>query len=119
MFTRKDTRTYEDRKEYLKQAVTKRRRVLKLKAIETMGSMCMICGYDKHPGVLEFHHVDAATKSFGISSGGFSRSWASIHAELQKCILVCANCHREVELGLHKKETVVTLHSKTARLLRT
>lgn len=116
MSTRKDTRTYEDRKEYLKLAVTKRRRVLKLKAIELMGSKCMVCGYDKHQGVLEFHHVNAATKSFGISTGGFSRSWTSIYAELQKCILVCANCHREIELGLHQKEAVIALHTQTAKL---
>jgi predicted HNH restriction endonuclease len=38
---------------------------------------------------------------FGISSGGFSRSWASIEQEIKKCILVCANCHREIGIGLH------------------
>lgn len=114
--TRKETRTYKDRKEYLKLAVAKRRRVLKLRAIQLMGGRCMICQYDRHQGVLEFHHVDASTKSFGISAGGFSRSWASIREELKKCILVCANCHREVELGLHRKEAVIALHTKTAKL---
>lgn len=117
MTTRKDKRTYADRKDYLKVAVSNRRRALKLKAIEVMGGRCMICGYDKHQGVLEFHHVDAATKSFGISGGGFSRSWISMYEELKKCILVCANCRREVELGLHKKEAVIALHTKTAELL--
>jgi len=67
------------------------------------GGKCMICGYDKNPGVLDFHHVDPSTKSFGISSGGFSRSWKSIEDEIRKCILVCANCHREIELGLHHR----------------
>jgi formate-dependent nitrite reductase cytochrome c552 subunit len=99
---RKDTRKYADRREYLIQAVAKRRRDLKLKAIGYMGGSCMLCGYDKHPAVLDFHHVDPLTKSFGISSGGFSRSWASIKSEIAKCVLVCANCHREIEIGLVK-----------------
>ena len=60
-----------------------------------------MCGYDKHPGVLDFHHIDPSTKSFGVSSGGFSRSWTSIETEIKKCILVCANCHREIELGIY------------------
>ena len=77
-----------------------RRQVLKLRAVNLLGGKCVVCDYSKHPGVLDFHHLDPHTKSFGISSGGFSRSWATIEAELQKCILVCANCHREVELGL-------------------
>lgn len=97
---RKETRKYADRREYLKQAVAKRRRVLKLKAIECCGGQCQICGYNKHPAVLDFHHVDPASKSFGISSGGYSRSWNSIEEEIKKCVLVCANCHREIELGL-------------------
>lgn len=98
--TRKDNRTYADRKEYIKKAVSKRRRVLKLRAIECCGGKCQLCGYSKHPGVLDFHHVDPTTKSFGISSGGFSRSWANIEQEVKKCVLVCANCHREIELGI-------------------
>lgn len=98
--TKNDTRKYADRREYLKAAVTKRRRVLKQRAVTLMGGECMICGYKKHQGVLEFHHIDASTKSFGVSGGGFSRSWESILLELQKCVLLCANCHREVEIGI-------------------
>lgn len=96
----KDKRVYADRAEYIKQAVTKRRRTLKLRAVALLGGKCIGCGYDEYPGVLDFHHLDPLTKSFGISAGGFSRSWASIEAELQKCVLVCANCHREIELGV-------------------
>jgi 5-methylcytosine-specific restriction endonuclease McrA len=96
----RDKRVYKDRSTYLKLAVTRRRRALKLKAVEVLGGQCSICGYDKHPGVLDFHHINPATKSFGISSGGFSRSWTTIENELKKCILVCANCHREIELGI-------------------
>lgn len=96
----KDTRTYADRREYLKAAATKRRRTIKARAVALMGGACAICGYNKHQGVLEFHHVDARTKSFAVSGGGFSRSWALILVELEKCVLLCANCHREVEVGV-------------------
>ncbi len=106
----KENRKYADRAEYLKQAVSARRRAIKERAVLLMGARCMICFYAKHPGVLEFHHVEAATKSFGISSGGLSRSWAKIYEELQKCVLVCANCHREIEMGLIQKEAVKRLH---------
>lgn len=99
---RQEKRTYADRREYLIQAVTKRRRVLKKRAVDLMGGKCVVCSYDKHPGVLDFHHVDPTTKLFAISGGGFSRSWVRIEAELAKCVLVCANCHREIELGLIK-----------------
>lgn len=111
MQKRIDTRVYTDRAEYLKRAVTERRRVLKIRAVELMGGACMLCAYDKHVGILEFHHVHAETKSFGVSSGDFSRSWQNIYDELQKCVLVCANCHREIEMGLIQKEAVVQLHT--------
>jgi hypothetical protein len=75
---RKEMRRYEDRREYLKVAVARRRRILKLKAVARLGSKCAVCGYDKHPGVLDFHHQDPSTKNFGVSSGGLSRSWKSV-----------------------------------------
>lgn len=109
---RKETRTYADRAEYMKQAVNKRRRKVKRLAIETMGNACMICGYNKHQGVLEFHHVDSATKAFGISEDGSSRSWARVFEEMRKCVLVCANCHREIGLGLHDPDTIMHMHEQ-------
>ena len=112
MSTRKDSRKYADRREYLIKAVSERRRKLKEKAVMVRGGHCQICGYNKHQGVLEFHHVDAASKSFGISGGGYSRSWASIQAEMKKCVLVCANCHREIELGLIPYEMVCEIFDK-------
>ena len=109
---RSEQRTYADRREYLIAAVAKRRRILKLRAIRSMGGHCMLCGYSKHPGVLDFHHVDPATKSFAISGGGFSRSWSAIEQEIKKCILVCANCHREIEYGLHEHNLIIALHQQ-------
>ena len=98
--TRIERRTYADRREYLIKAVAKRRRALKQKAIDYKGGKCVCCGYDKHAGVLDFHHVNPAEKEFSIGARGYTRSWEKIKQELHKCILVCANCHREIELGV-------------------
>ena len=105
---KKETRTYADRREYFIQAVNKRRRKIKMMAIEHKGGKCQLCGYNKHQGALEFHHVEPALKSFGISTEGHSRSWERVKAELAKCILVCANCHREVSAGLVTVEHLLT-----------
>ncbi|MDP4000229.1 MAG: hypothetical protein Q8Q11_02240 [bacterium] len=100
--TRKETRTYADRREYLLEAVAKRRRRLREMVVQYKGGKCQLCGYDKCRGALEFHHLDPATKSFGLSARGMTRSWERMRQEADKCILVCANCHREVEAGLVK-----------------
>jgi len=95
----KDKRKYADRAEYLIAAVTKRRKVLRQKAIEYKAGKCKICGYNKCQGALEFHHFKNH-KNFGISQKGYTRSWEKVKKELNLCILLCANCHREVELGV-------------------
>ncbi|MCW1887974.1 MAG: HNH endonuclease [Candidatus Moranbacteria bacterium] len=89
-----DKRTYADRAEYLKKAVAKRRKAMRQKAIEYKGGKCTRCGYKRCFDALEFHHIDGR-KDFGISQDGLTRSWARIEKELEKCILICANCHRE------------------------
>ncbi len=78
-------------------AVSRRRRLLKLKAIEYKGGACERCSYNKFPGALDLHHIDPTNKSFALGKSGYSQSWEKIKAELDKCILVCANCHREIE----------------------
>ena len=80
-------------------AVNRRRRKLKRMAVESKGGRCTICGYDRCIAALEFHHVDSKQKSFALSVDGLTRSWARVQAELKKCVLLCANCHREVEHG--------------------
>src|SRR6266404_5211874 len=99
---RKETRTYADRREYVIQAVSKRRRAVKTLAIEYKGGKCQLCGYDKYQGALELHHLNPQQKEFGIGQRGHSRSWDRVKAELDKCVLMCANCHREVSAGLHR-----------------
>lgn len=75
--------------------VQRRREKLKTLSIEYLGGCCQHCGYNKFAGALEFHHKDPTQKDFGISSSGHTRSWEKIKVELDKCLLLCANCHRE------------------------
>lgn len=95
-----DTRKYSDRAEYLKKAVANRRRRLRDMAKKYKGGKCYICKYDKCPSALEFHHKDPKIKDFGVSEKGFTRSWDKIKKEVDKCILICANCHREIHAGI-------------------
>ena len=93
-------RTYSDRAAYIIKAVAKRRLKLRTMAKEYKGGKCTLCGYNKYLGALDFHHLDPSKKDFGISVDGFTRSWEKIKRELDKCILICANCHREVHAGI-------------------
>lgn len=77
------------------------RRRRKLNLLKICGNKCSICGYDKCVGALEFHHLNSQEKLYGISSGGVCRDLETDIAEVQKCILVCANCHREIHNDLY------------------
>jgi 5-methylcytosine-specific restriction endonuclease McrA len=81
-------------------AVSKRRRRIKAILIEEAGGRCGLCGYDRCVRALAFHHLDPDTKAFGLAEGGLARSLAQARAEAAKCILLCANCHAEVEAGV-------------------
>ena len=87
------------------EAVQKRREKLKLMAIEYKGGKCEICGYNKCPDAMEFHHINSNEKDFGISQNGCTRSFDNMKKELDKCILVCSNCHREIHYNLRDKKT--------------
>jgi 5-methylcytosine-specific restriction endonuclease McrA len=91
-----ETRRYADRREYMIEAVKKRRRKLRVMAMEYKGGKCIRCGYCKEIAALEFHHIDPKGKDFGLSQRGLTRSWEKIKDELDKCVLLCANCHREI-----------------------
>src|SRR5512134_2078793 len=103
-----ERRTYADRRSYLIEAVSKRREVVRSRALQYKGERCQRCGYDRCMDALEFHHLTSSKKDFGISSKGYTRSWDRIRAELDKCMLLCANCHREIHASLQPpRETVV------------
>lgn len=75
------------------------RQKLKEKSINYKGGCCEKCGYDRCNSALEFHHLDPNEKDFGIGSYSIL-SWEKIKLELDKCIMVCANCHREIHHNL-------------------
>lgn len=64
-----------------------------------------MCGYNSCPDALEFHHMNPNEKEFGIAKNGSTRSFEGIKKELDKCILVCSNCHREIHYSLRNKQT--------------
>jgi len=68
---------------------------LKIKAVEYKGGKCECCGYNKCISALEFHHKEPNEKDFAISHKGYTRSWEVVRLELDKCLMLCANCHRE------------------------
>ena len=81
---------------------TLRDRRWKAKAVAYKGGKCCICGYSKCAGALDFHHVDPKTKNSKLGAGyqlhklRAAEKWA----ELDKCILVCSNCHAEIHAGM-------------------
>ncbi len=76
------------------------RRRAKQRLVEEAGGKCKACGYDRYLGALQFHHLDPSTKSFSLSRRGCTRAFAELKAEAAKCVLLCANCHAEVESGV-------------------
>ena len=67
--------------------------------VEEQGGKCSICGYNKYIGALEFHHLDPSKKDPLYSS---SKCWGidRIRKEVENCVLLCSNCHREIEAGV-------------------
>jgi len=84
-----------------KAGVRKFRRNLKRRAVVYKGGKCLRCGYNRYVEALEFHHRDPDEKDFTISkymrSCGKSTSWDTIALELDKCDMLCSNCHK----GMH------------------
>ena len=87
-------------KECTSNQTLKRQRELKEQAIQYKGGKCSVCDYNKYQGALEFHHLDPSKKDFSISQVRNTSFNDKIKAELDKCVLLCANCHREVHAGL-------------------
>jgi len=81
-------------------AVSKRRRKVKQILVEEAGGRCSVCGYSRCQEALHFHHLDPKSKAFHLGHQGQSRSLARSRTEAAKCLLLCGNCHAEVEAGI-------------------
>ena len=79
-----------------------------------VGDACWLCGYTRGPAgrrVLDFHHVRPAEKLFSLDRRHLiNLAWRRVVAELRKCVLLCANCHREVEAKLVETDAVLAIH---------
>jgi excisionase family DNA binding protein len=84
------------------EAVSRRRRRLKEVLVREAVGCCELCGYDRWIGALQFHHRDGEEKEFGLAERGLTRSLEVVRREATKCVLLCANCHSEVEAGIVK-----------------
>jgi len=82
-----------------------RRRLVKQKAVDYLGGCCSKCGYNKCIGALDFHHVNPSEKNpfYSLFKTIFNER---LKKELDKCILLCSNCHRE----LHYEEETLGKH---------
>lgn len=75
--------------------ITQRQRVFKKLCVEYKGGKCESCGYSKYDGALEFHHKDPSEKDFSISKARHTNFNERVKDELDKCALLCSNCHKE------------------------
>lgn len=74
--------------------VSETRKNNKRKLVEAFGGKCTWCGYSKYIGALEFHHLTPGEKDFAISTTRISNI-TKMMEEAKKCVMLCANCHRE------------------------
>jgi predicted HNH restriction endonuclease len=96
-----DQRYHENNKEKIHERKMTRRKRLKKEAIELLGGKCKNCGYNRCIAALDFHHI--GKKEENINSLLKNQSRQKLLKEVERCILLCANCHREV----HYKGSVV------------
>jgi transposase len=81
------------------EAVSDWRRRTKAKLVAEAGGCCVLCGYDRHQAALHFHHLDPTKKEFHLADMGVTRSIERLRREVEKCVLLCGNCHAEVGAG--------------------
>jgi hypothetical protein len=76
---------------------TNLRRQLKNDLVRHLGGECKICGYNACTWVMHFHHRDAASKEYVVARLIMDRKRKLAFEEVEKCDLLCANCHGEEE----------------------
>jgi transposase len=95
-----DQRGYYRCKRCRSASVSRRRRRVKELLVAEAGGACCVCGYSRNARALHFHHLDPSLKRMEINARGAAVAIGRLRVEARKCVLVCANCHAEVEAGL-------------------
>jgi hypothetical protein len=82
----------------------------KKELIELKGGKCSICGYNKNYAAIEFHHLDPSVKEFVLDSRMLSNTTSEkILKEIEKCIIICSNCHKELHYPHLEKDNIKVL----------
>jgi transposase len=82
------------------EAASLRRQTLKAMLVAEAGGRCCLCGYDRHIGALHFHHVERGAQPTNVSAGGITDRIDRLREAAHTCVLLCSNCHTEVEAGV-------------------
>lgn len=93
-----------DNRSKLTKSIVAKSRKRKIELVNLLGNNCSICDTSFHMSAMEFHHIDIKEKSI---SSIIQNSWISIKKELEKCILVCSNCHKFI----HYEGRQIHIHS--------
>lgn len=100
-------------KESLRKSNKIREKKLKQRAIYQKGGKCLCCGYNKTISALTFHHIERSSKEFNLQSDILrSKPWDTVQKELEKCELLCLNCHMEKEAEYDHKEQRTMQHTR-------
>jgi hypothetical protein len=95
------------------EAVKRWRKKTRKRIIESLGGKCACCGYNKCYEAIEIHHINSNTKKFSISRiWTDSLSWEKIAEEIRKCVLICSNCNKEINIGISSLPPVLPKFSE-------
>ncbi len=83
---------------------------VKQQSLDYLGGKCVECGYNKCMASLHFHHKNTAEKEFGIG-GKYCLSWDRLKVELDKCEILCANCHGERHWNKNRSSDVSSMNT--------
>lgn len=95
---------YEKNKDRIKARTSARYEANRKYINKIKANPCSRCGGIFPPSAMEFHHIDPETKTDKKSGRGVDPSWCieKINEEVEKCILVCANCHRTIHASVEE-----------------